>query len=367
MATDLSTLQSNLSAAKDERKAAVDAGIAADKAVTAAEQALSKATASGDAAAIALAQAQYDTAAATLDTVSQAVTTSSNKVDEIQSQIDALTKTNVDSNGTPTVNPPETPADPGTIDSTARQTGATASANTAPGGSAASPSSGSNSLPVGGVKTAPSAATAQWAGAKDLRVKLRVPSQFITGPAEGPPSPKVGIIKQNGGILFPYTPQISMTNQANYATNTPLHSNYPLYFFKNGTVGPIQVTAKFTVQNEYEGAVLLGIIHLLRSLTKMKFGNDPDAGSPPPVCRLDAYGDYMFYNVPVAVASWRHDLPDNVDYITVGRTSKLYGTSMVPVLSTITLDLNIMYSRQEMLAYNTKQWLAGDLKFKGYL
>jgi hypothetical protein len=367
MATDLSTLQSNLTAAQAEYKAATDAGIAAYKATTTAEQALSKATASGDSAAIATAQTQYDTAAATLESVVQSQATASNKVDSVQAQIDALTKTNVDSSGTPTVNPPTTPADPGTIDTSAKTTGATASSNTAPGGSATGSSSSPTAPPVGGVKTAPSAATAQWAGAKDLRVKLRVPSQFIAGPAEGPPSPKVGIIKQNGGILFPYTPQISMTNQANYATNTPLHSNYPLYFFKNGVVGPIQITAKFTVQNEYEGAVLLGIIHLLRSLTKMKFGNDPDAGSPPPVCRLDAYGDYMFYNVPVAVASWRHDLPDNVDYITVGRTSKLYGTSMVPVLSTITLDLNIMYSRQEMLAYNTKQWLAGDLKFKGYL
>jgi hypothetical protein len=160
-----------------------------------------------------------------------------------------------------------------------------------------------------------------------------------------------------------------MDNQAQYASQTPLHSIYPLNFYKNSTLSPITVSAKFTVQNEFEGAVLLGVIHLLRSLTKMKFGNDPDAGSPPPVCRFDAYGDYMMYNVPVAISSWRHELPDSVDYIAVGRPGSptTYGRSMVPVMSTISLTMNVMYSRREMLAYNVKDWLSGSLARRGYL
>lgn len=211
----------------------------------------------------------------------------------------------------------------------------------------------------------PAAASATFGPAKDLRVKLRVPSAYLTGPTAGPAS----VLKTAGGILFPYTPQITVENKADYSSTSPLHSNYPLYFFKNGAVGPISVTAKFTVQTEYDGAVLLGVLHLLRSLTKMKWGNDPDAGAPPPVCRFDAYGDYMMNNVPVAVASWRHDLPEGVDYITVGRprSAKTYGHSMVPSLSTIQLTLNVMYSRQEMLDYNVKDWLGGKLKNRGYL
>ena len=198
-----------------------------------------------------------------------------------------------------------------------------------------------------------------------MRVKLRVPNEYLKGPSAGP----ANIIQKNGGILFPYTPTISMDNQAQYATQSPLHSIYPLNFYKNSTLTPINLTAKFTVQNEFEGAVLLGVIHLLRSLTKMKFGNDPDAGSPPPVCRFDAYGDYMMYNVPVALASWRHELPDSVDYIAVGRpgSPKTYGRSMVPTMSTISITMNVMYSRREMLAYNVKDWLNGDLARRGYL
>ena len=221
------------------------------------------------------------------------------------------------------------------------------------------------SVPYGATRSVPSAAQAQWAQAKDLRAKIRVPNEYLTGPAAGPSN----IIQKNGGILFPYTPQITWDNQAQYSAQNPLHSNFPLYFYKNSSVGPINVTAKFTVQNEFEGAVLLGVIHMLRSLTKMKWGNDPDAGSPPPVCRFDAYGDYMLYNVPVSVASWRHELPDSVDYIAVGRpgSPSTYGHSMVPTMSTIQLTLNVMYSRREMLAYNVKDWRSGGLKYRGYI
>jgi hypothetical protein len=220
-------------------------------------------------------------------------------------------------------------------------------------------------VPFGATRSNGPGAQAQWAAAKDLRVKLRVPNEYLKGPSAGP----ANIIQKNGGILFPYTPTIAMDNQAQYATQSPLHSIYPLNFYKNSTISPITVTAKFTVQNEFEGAVLLGVIHLLRSLTKMKFGNDPDAGSPPPVCRFDAYGDYMMYNVPVAISSWRHELPDSVDYIAVGRPGSptTYGRSMVPVMSTISLTMNVMYSRREMLAYNVKDWLSGNLARRGYL
>ena len=170
--------------------------------------------------------------------------------------------------------------------------------------------------------------------------------------------------------MFPYTPSVALDNKADYGVSTPMHSNFAFYFFKNASVGPITVTAKFTVQNEYEGAVLLGVITLLRSLIKMPQGDDYNAGSPPPVCRFDAFGDFMFSNVPVSVASWRHEMPDNVDYITVGRpgSPSLYGKTMVPTLSTINISLNVMYSRQEMDLYSVNDWtLNGDSQNKGYL
>ena len=205
-------------------------------------------------------------------------------------------------------------------------------------------------------------AQATWKESNDLRAILRVPPKYITGFTD--PS---GQLSQFGGIVFPYTPTIGYNETATYNAINPLHSNYTIYTYKNSAVGAISLSAKFTVQNEKDGLVLLGVIHLLRALTKMKFGPDADAGAPPPVCRLDAYGAFVLKNVPVTVADFRHDMPDGVDYIAVGRTNGAFGPNLLPALSTITLTLNPTYSRSEMMAAGVDNWLQGAAKGKGYL
>lgn len=221
--------------------------------------------------------------------------------------------------------------------------------------------SSSRSISFGAETNSSAGASAQWAGTKDLRTILRVPSSYLTGLGAGPQS----ILKNFGGILFPYTPSISYDNQATYTPINPTHSNYTQFFFKNSNVGPISVSGKFTVQNESEAEILLSIQHLLRSLTKMRFGADANAGAPPPVCRLDAYGDMMLSNVPVVVSSFKIEYPDSVDYIAV-KTGQ-YASSLVPTISTISLTLNLMYSRKEIRDFSVDQWLSGKLSNKGYL
>lgn len=202
-------------------------------------------------------------------------------------------------------------------------------------------------------------ASAQWGGAKDLRVYLRVPSSYLNGQY-------TSRLQEFGGIMFPYTPEVSYDNQASYTAINPVHTNYTQYFFKNSSVGPITVNGKFTVQNEKEAIVYLSILHLLRALTKMRWGSDGQlAGSPPPVCRLEGYGDFMLRNVPVVIASFKTELPNGVDYISVN--SGAFRTSLVPTISTISLTLNPMYSRKELQDFSVKGWLSGDLKGKGYL
>ena len=217
-------------------------------------------------------------------------------------------------------------------------------------------------VPAGAERsTAVKRAPAEWAEARDMRVMLRTPKSYLKGPAAGP----AGILNDFGGILFPYTPTISYDTQAVYGSVNPVHSNYTQYFYKNSQVSQISISGKFTVQNEREGKIYLGIIHLLRSLTKMRSGSElSNHGSPPPVCRLEAYGDFMLRNVPVVVANFKFDLLDNVDYISVKGE---YKNTLVPTISTINLSLNIMYSRREMQDYTVDKWIAGDLRGQGYL
>jgi hypothetical protein len=164
---------------------------------------------------------------------------------------------------------------------------------------------------TGMVSRSVSPASASWSGSKDMRMMLKVPPSYLSGPN------MASEIKAAGGIVFPYTPNVSYDTSASYGNSNPLHSNYTQYFFKNSSVSAINISGKFTVQNENEVNIWLSIVHLGRILTKMPFGNDTKflAGSAPPVLRLQGYGTHVFENVPVAITSFKFDLPENVDYI----------------------------------------------------
>jgi hypothetical protein len=201
-------------------------------------------------------------------------------------------------------------------------------------------------------------ATPTFQGGKDHRVKLKVPKDYVSGVNTKGPN---NALYNSQGIIFPYTPTIGQEYTANYSSVPVTHSNYAQYFYKNSAVSTISLAAKFTVQNEYEAEMYFSIVHLLRSLTKMRWGDDDNAGSPPPVCRLFAYGDAIMNNVPVAISSFKLDLPDSVDYFTTTTGSS------APTIATINLTLTPVYSRNEMQKFTVKNWLDGDLRSKGYL
>jgi hypothetical protein len=234
------------------------------------------------------------------------------------------------------------------------------------GGGGDTPSGGNVAKSVSGrISGAPSnrasVATASWSGEKqDMRVMLKVPPGYLSGPNMAPE------IKAAGGIVFPYTPNIGYDTSASYGNTNPLHSNYTQYFFKNSAVSAISITGKFTVQNENEANIWLSIVHLGRVLTKMPFGNDTKflAGSAPPVLRLHGYGAHIFENVPVAITSFKFDLPEGVDYIY--NSGSGFTDAMAPAISTFTFSLIPMYSRKEIRNFSVDKWISGELP-KGYL
>ena len=120
-----------------------------------------------------------------------------------------------------------------------------------------------------------------------------------------------------GGIVFPYTPSIQVTYAAHYDTTEITHSNYKIFQYKSSSVDSINITCDFTAQDTYEANYLLAVIHFLRSVTKMFYGNDnlPTNGTPPPLCYLTGMGEYQFNNHPLAIGSFTMNLPNDVDYI----------------------------------------------------
>ena len=198
---------------------------------------------------------------------------------------------------------------------------------------------------------------------KDLRVKIRVPSDYLVQSTVG----TNGELLQHGGIIFPYTPSISYDVKAEYSAATPLHSNFAINFYQRSSVGPITVTGKFTVQNVADAGVYLSVVNLLRALTKMRSGGETNSGSPPPVCRLDGYGAMALNNVPVAITSFRVEYPDSVDYFTFPGFGQL-GITSVPVVSTIAVTCLPMYSRDEMLRFTVDGFINdSSVRDQGYL
>jgi hypothetical protein len=198
---------------------------------------------------------------------------------------------------------------------------------------------------------------------QDHRVRIKVPSSYLTAYTQGGVSNALGKLS---GIIFPYTPQITLEHKADYTNSNQMHSNFSQHFYQRSQVGQITITGKFTVQNSTDAEIYLSTVQLLRALTKMRVNNEQYAGSPPPVCRLFAYGDYMLNNVPVAITSFRNDLPETVDYFALP-TGKPFNGSMVPTVSTITINLLPMYSRAEQQAFTVSGWLSGNLNKGGYL
>ena len=140
----------------------------------------------------------------------------------------------------------------------------------------------------------------------------------------------------------------------------------------------ITITADFFVQNEAEAQYWIAMVHFFKTVTKMNYGgNDPDRGLPPPVCRLNGYGDYTFNNVPVVISNFQFDLKKDVDYISTGLSAGgsnindevaltgKRGTAWAPSESLVTVGLMPQYSRTKQSEFNLKKFVKGEHTLPG--
>ena len=194
---------------------------------------------------------------------------------------------------------------------------------------------------------------------KDWRVKISCDRIINNSPVMIP-------LQQTGGMVFPFTPTITMSHTANYTPVETAHTNYPFYAYKNSQIDDITITGKFAVQDELDAAYWLGSMHFLRTVTKMYFGQGPNLGNPPPICVLNGYGDFVYNNVSVVVKNFNITLPNDVDYIaanlgTTPGTQSGTNLSYVPTMSDITVQLLPVYSREKIKTFNLEAFANGQL------
>jgi hypothetical protein len=161
----------------------------------------------------------------------------------------------------------------------------------------------------------------------DWRVRLRLAPRADYLYRANPPGEILAPLAESDGVIFPYTPQISMGYRANYSNSDPTHSNYRGYFYQNSFVEAVNLRCVFTAQSTAEANYLLAVIHFFRSVTKMFYGQDPQRGAPPPLVYLSGLGQYQFNENPCVVSSFDYTLPSDVDYIRAG-SSNMNQTNM---------------------------------------
>jgi hypothetical protein len=193
----------------------------------------------------------------------------------------------------------------------------------------------------------------------DWRVRISHDSIYKQNPVMAP-------LTATGGLVFPYLPTITMSHTATYETIQTAHTNYPFLAYKNSQVDDITITGQFTVQSQEEALHWLASMHFLRTVTKMYFGQGNNLGNPPPICTLNGYGEFVYNDVSVVVKSFNITLEKDVDYIAaqIGvTTGSKSGTnvSYVPTLSTITVVVAPVYSREKIKLFNLNAFAQGQL------
>ena len=135
-------------------------------------------------------------------------------------------------------------------------------------------------------------------------------------------------LANTGGVIFPYTPQVTSSYQAKYSTYDLVHSNYRGAFYQNSYVSDIQIRGVFTAQDTTEAKYLLAVIHFFRSVTKMFYGQDAQRGAPPPLVFLTGLGDFQYNKHPAVVTQFDYTLPNDVDYIRADNPNN-FGTDLL--------------------------------------
>lgn len=183
---------------------------------------------------------------------------------------------------------------------------------------------------------------------------------------------------ETNGVVFPYTPQITVNYTADWQGTRLTHSNYTPQFYHASEIQDMQIQGTFTAANTNEALYVLAVLTFGRLVTKMFFGTGDNVGNPPPILHLSGYGEYNFNKTPVILKSFNYTLPSDVDYISISNptadVNPGYGSNQQQTQNSTTripTEMNIMftvlpiYSRKQLTEFSYSDFANGSLIQKG--
>lgn len=206
---------------------------------------------------------------------------------------------------------------------------------------------------------------------------------------ENIPSNIMQPLYETNGLIFPFTPTITSSIQADYTNYQPTHSNQDFYTYQKTPTPQFQIAGIFTAQTKEEAAYALACIHFFRTITKMYFGADDDlAGVTPPILHLNGYGKYMFNNLPVLINNYSVELMHDIDYVKViidgsktvetdvstqidsfaFRTSNVVdkGEAWIPSRFMMTCNCIVQHTPKRMRSFDLNKFRTGQLMREDY-
>ncbi len=197
-------------------------------------------------------------------------------------------------------------------------------------------------------------------GAKNDSVDARLRISALRGKEDDIYGPKgseniLSPLHETGGLMFPYTPAIQISGEATWTPHDLVHTNFDILSYQRTPSVQISLTGKFTVQNQREGAYAAAVIHFLRVITKMHYGDQDSAqdnaqdnsstsaiaGLPPPVLRLRGYGQYMFNDLRCVIKTFSFNFDENMDLIPIRIAD---GEMYLPPMFTISIAIGLQNS-----------------------
>ena len=170
-------------------------------------------------------------------------------------------------------------------------------------------------------------------------------------------------LQDTDGILFPYTPTISVSHSASYTGTHPTHSNYIQHSYNASSVDVISLDGYFTANTGDEARYVFAVLHFLRSAYKMFYGSDSLRGTPPPVLRLSGYGPFNYNSVPCVLTNFTEIMPSDRDYIEVplAASPDVATKTMIPSYMAVTLSLSPIYTKNQIGNFSLQKFASGQL------
>lgn len=185
----------------------------------------------------------------------------------------------------------------------------------------------------------------------DNRVRLRAfRAQEDQVYGSDTPDNIISMLRATDGLLFPYTPTISVTQAVDYKNIDLVHSNGDILTYNRTPSVTLSVSGDFTVQSQREGEYALAVLHFLRVVSKMYFGEidkaSKKAGLPPPVLIFTGYGSYVFNNLPVILKSHSYTFDKAMNMVNIETWNG--GRVSIPAMFSISMELQVQQTPQAM-------------------